>query len=87
MKTPQFQSDFRKTNPALHLLYVKWAVANLVTLDRAIKQIEKRGHNSLNEACRALIKERNKLVKEDAAHADANEILQIAKSGKGDFAT
>lgn len=81
MKTPQFKSDFRKTNPALHLLYVKWAVASLVTIDRAINKLEKLGVLSMNGAICALIKERNRLVEEDAAHADASEILQVAKTG------
>ena len=87
MKTPQFQSDFRKTNPALHLLYVKWGVANLVAIDRSIKRLEKNANLTLNGAICALIDERNKLVKEVAAYADANEILQIAKTGKKNLAT
>lgn len=87
MKTPKFKTDFRKTNPTLHLLYVKWAVANLVVIDRAIKQLEKQANISLYGTIYALIKERNKLLKEDAAYADANEILQIARTGKKNLAT
>lgn len=86
MKTPKFKSDFRKTNPALHLLYVKWAVANLVAIDRAIKKLEKLACFSLYGSIAALFKERDRLVKEDAAHADAFEILQIAKTGKKNLA-
>ena len=86
MKTPKFKSDFRKTNPALHLLYVKWAVANLVAIDHATKKLEKQCHCSLFEAIGALVKEKSRLVKEDAAHADAYEILQISKTGKKNLA-
>ena len=83
----KFKFDFRKTNPTLHLLYVKWAIANLVAIDRAIRQMTKLNHNSLNEAIWALLKQKEKLIKEDAAHADANEILQIANTGKKNLAT
>ena len=31
-------SDFSKSNPALHLLYVKWAIVALTVIDKSIKK-------------------------------------------------
>jgi hypothetical protein len=86
-KTPKFKQDWRKAKPALHLLYTKWAVGNLVAIDRALKKLADTHNISMFGAIFALKKERAKLVAEDAAYADANEILQIAKTGKKDLAT
>jgi len=86
-KTPKFKQDWRKTNPALHLLYTKWAVGNLVVIDRALKKLVDTHNISMFGAIFALNKERAKLVAEDAAYADADEILRIAKAGNKSLAT
>jgi hypothetical protein len=86
-KTPKFKQDWRKTNSALHLLYTKWAVGNLVVIDRALKKLVDTHNISMFGAIFALKKERAKLVAEDAAYADADEILRIAKAGDKSLAT
>jgi hypothetical protein len=67
-----FNSDFRKTNPRLHLFYVKLACKNLSIIDRHLTELDA---TSLVDLSVAVRRERQKLVEEDAAYADAHEIL------------
>lgn len=76
-----FESDFRKTNPPLHLFYVKLACRNLSIIDRHLMELDAASSTSLADLSVAVRRERQKLVEEDAAYADAHEIL-LAISGQ-----
>ena len=70
-----FKEDHRKTNPGLHLLYVKTAVVHLTVIDECLKKLEYQSNLNMLDSIQALYKERGKLVKNNAAYADAQEIL------------
>lgn len=38
IKKESILTDMRKTNPALHLLYIKWTVQHLVTIERCYER-------------------------------------------------
>lgn len=74
--------DYSKTNPALHYLYVTTAMEHLVALRSAIKKLSRANFN-WHGPTDALITERAKLLKENAAYQEAAwRILagQIVKS-------
>lgn len=73
----EFMFDHRKTNPTLHLLYVKTAVQHLLILDSFLVRLHNLANLNLVEAISALSKERERLVKTNAAYADAQEIIEI----------
>jgi hypothetical protein len=70
-----YPEDWRKEKPGLHMLYTKTAVKHLTEMDRAIKAFD--GFSNLNMlgVTMALIKERERLVNNNAAYAEAQEIL------------
>ncbi len=81
-KEKQFEQDWRKTNPALHLHYTKTAVKHLRIVDKCIdKMFNEPNLNMLDFAC-VLLEERAKKVKSDAAYAEAQEILDSIGLGK-----
>lgn len=75
-----FKDDNRKTNPALHLFLVKNACRNLAVIDRCTRMMVDRAALSLMEPIVALEKERMRLVQEDAAYSDADEILSSIRN-------
>ena len=77
MKNPQFKEDWRKENPKLHLLYVKLGVKHLSIIDNCYKQLSSTCNVNMAGPLIALQKERNKLLKYNAAYADAQEILDL----------
>ena len=71
----EFKEDRSVSNPQAHLLYVKWAVKHLVTIDDCIRKISNFSNLNMLEILRVMWEERNKLVRENAAYADAQEII------------
>ena len=71
-----FSQDWRKTNPGLHLLYVKTAVKHLVAIDDMLLKLNDFSNGNMMGAIEALDNERAKLVKTNAAYADADEIIK-----------
>ena len=71
-------SDFRESNPGLHRLYVEYAVGDLATINKAIKMLDARAHTSLSGVMCAIFAERDKLIAEDAAFAEAARLLKLA---------
>lgn len=69
----------RETNPGLHLLYVKTACKHLAMIDSMIKRVSACSNLNMDNLMFAIIDEREKLVTDDAAYADADEILQSLK--------
>ncbi len=75
-REPVFKEDLRKQNPALHLLYVKWAVKHLVLLEECTEKLFGVSNLNMLRPAVALQRERAKLIRENAAYFDADEILQ-----------
>lgn len=71
--------DWRKENPALHLLYVKWAVKHLAIINRQIQELCDLSNGTVLDMIVAMQEQRDKLINENAAFADANEILESLK--------
>jgi hypothetical protein len=71
----EFTEDRSISNPQAHLLYVKWAVKHLVTIDDCIRKISNFSNLNMMNILEAMWTERNKLVRENAAYADAQEII------------
>jgi hypothetical protein len=78
----KWKENHEESNPALHGLYVKTAIDHLLTIDRAIKTFHDKSNLNMNGATRALYRERNKLVQENKAYADAQELLERLAENK-----
>lgn len=76
MYTTVFPKDHRQTNPGLHMLYTKTAVVHLVEIDKAIRTFGNFANLNMLDIQSALFTERKKLVTENAAYAEADEILK-----------
>jgi hypothetical protein len=74
IRTRKFANDHRD-NAGLHLLYVKFAISGLLAIDAAIRRIDSEAKTSHSGILCAMFKERNRLLREDAAYAEANEFL------------
>lgn len=68
--------DYRDSNPKLHLLYVKWAVEHLSTIDKMAKKLFKFSNTNMYEVGSGLVEAAKKLCRENTAYADADEILR-----------
>jgi hypothetical protein len=77
-----FTEDRRTDNPGLHLLYVKWAIMHLRSIDNALKDLERHSNLNLLDIMQAMHVERQKLVDTNAAYADAQEIITAYRTGK-----
>jgi len=75
--------DERERNPALHMLYVKWAVGHLCIIEKAIRQLHDTANLNMTGMIMAMEAERLRLINENAAYADAAEIMQIYRTGRG----
>lgn len=73
---PTFEQDHRKTNPGLHLFYVKTAVTHLRTIDKCQEALGNHSNGNLLDMQVAINTQRWLLVANDAAYADAQEILE-----------
>ena len=71
--------DVRKSNPSLHLLYVKWAVMHLSMLDRMLAEISNCSNTNMGGPYAMLLDARTMLVKTNTAYADAADMLLAAK--------
>lgn len=81
-KGPEFKIDNRD-NPGLHRLYVEHAVECLSTVDKAMAEIANLSKTSVFGFMEAMQRERAILVKEDAAYAEADKLLAIARKIQG----
>jgi hypothetical protein len=72
--------DFRETNPALHLLFVKRAVKHLLILDRQIQELHDCSNLNMLDAATNLRTERDALTTENTAYADADEIVALFRA-------
>lgn len=69
--------DWRTKNPALHMLYVKTATQHLTSIDKTIRRFSRYSNLNMLDVICALENERKKLIEENTAYADADEILQL----------
>jgi hypothetical protein len=76
LEEKKFKNDYRQSNPGLHLLYVKWAVAHLAAADRMIRELYGFANLNAREMGVALEDAYARLVATDAAYADADEIVR-----------
>lgn len=76
-KPNKFLRDVRAENPDLHMLYVKWACAHLTKIDRCIRFIDDCSNLNMLGMTIAMQEQRTKLVTENAAYAEAQEILDM----------
>lgn len=67
-------TSVKESNPRLHALYVRWAISHLIIIDKAIKML-KIGNIDLMDCYIALQRERDKLIAENDAYRDAQDIL------------
>lgn len=70
------------TNPTLHMLYVKRACKGLNTLYKAINEVKSLCSTSMVGPLLALHEAVNRLLLEDTAYRDANEIINIINDGE-----
>lgn len=71
-----FKSDHRITNKGLHHLYMLSAIKHLLVIDRCLQDLHRQCNTNMTGACLALYKERARLLKENAAYAEAQEFLK-----------
>jgi hypothetical protein len=79
---PEFEDDHRKSNPKLHMLYVKWACKHLTIIDGCIKKMNRESNCNMHDPIEALRNARAKLIKENAAYFDAHEVMNEIRIGK-----
>lgn len=75
-ETAVYESDFRKSNPALHRLYVEWAVNDLMVINQSLARLYAVSRICMLGAAAALQQERDKLVATSAAWADADVLVR-----------
>lgn len=68
-------TNFRESNPKLHLLYVGWAIRHLTMVDRMITQLYNESNSNPYDFAYALHEEMLKKIKDDQAYEDAYCIL------------
>lgn len=79
----KFKTDHRKSNPGLHMLYTKWAVTHLSAIDECLEKLNAFSNLNMLDITSAMRDEREKLVKTNAAYAEAQEILDsLAKKAE-----
>lgn len=76
---PTFEHDVRD-KPGLHRLYVEWAVRHLAIYEQAIRAFDRESNLNMIDGLCALIQERDKLIKTNAAYAEADKLIKIFKS-------
>lgn len=81
--TKSFKEDVRKTNEGLHHLYTMWAVEHLVAIDAANISLQRFSNINLHDLQIAIQKERTRLVTNNAAYADAQELLEALRLVNG----
>ena len=65
------------SNNTMHMLYTKWAVQHLTTIDNCIERITKYSNVNMLDVVQALYDERRKLIENNPAYKDADEILVL----------
>lgn len=78
----EFVRDQRETNPRLHMLYTKWAIGHLVVIDEFHRKLHNFANMNMLDLCEVIQKERYKLTTENAAYAEAEEIIKLIEKHK-----
>lgn len=78
--TGRFKHDHRKTNPGLHRLYVEWAVRHLAVYEQAMRAFGNESNLNMLDGLYVLGAERAKLIRENAAYAEADKLINTYNS-------
>ena len=73
------ESDQSKSNPGLHLLYVKWAVMHLTAIDEMLAKLSNFSNANMHGPYAMLLDARTMLVNTNLAYADAADMLTASK--------
>lgn len=71
--------NLSKSNPGLHLLYVKWACKHLCLISKFRTELYNQSNNNLINIIAVIDSEVNNLIKNNKAYEDAAEILESIK--------
>ena len=74
-----FQEDARKKSAGLHMFYTRAAVSHLRTIDEALTKLADFSNINMLDMLYVMQNERSKLVRENAAYCEADEILKGLK--------
>ena len=75
MEAKTMKTDFREVNPKLHLLSVIQAITHLTEIANRIVRLDNFSNINLIDSITALQSERDELIQNNAAYAEAWEIL------------
>lgn len=81
----KIKTDVSKENPGLHLLYVKWGVSHLLLVDECIRKLSSTSNLNMMDFTSALLEERGRLVENNAAYRDADDIIRAMRNKKGNY--
>lgn len=70
-----YVDDYRKSNPKLHKLYASSAYRHLMAIDRMISELESFSNINMLDITIVMQNERDKLVRQNAAYAEASNII------------
>lgn len=74
--------DLTKSNPAVHLLYVKWGVKHLAIIEGCILKLSNLSNTNMMDIICAMQAEYDKLIATNQAYKDAKEILDSIRGTK-----
>lgn len=74
--TPKFKEDWRKENPALHLLYTKDAICILIVARQSMKRLGDFSNLHALDLAYALSDAHDRLIRDYAHYAEAHAILK-----------
>jgi hypothetical protein len=78
----KFKEDRRAENPGLHLLYTKGAIIHLTAIDEAIEKFQNFSNLNMDDITVAMRNERLKLVTQNAAYNEAQQMLFCQHIGR-----
>lgn len=81
-KENEFIIDHSESNPGLHFLYVKWGIKHLHEINKMIRTLDNFSNINMHSFILVLIKEKEKIINENKAYYDANEILESIGLGE-----
>ncbi len=77
LERPRPFTDHSKSNPGLHMLYVKSAVRTLLDIDSALAEFYGRANGNYLDTIIAVQKARADLIKYDQAFVDAQDFVKL----------
>lgn len=81
IRDQKFLHDFRTSNPRLHYLYLQSAMTHLGALEKVIRMLNEFSNLNMLGVTLAVQREVNKLVRTDAAYAEAADLISKYNQG------